>query len=222
MGKSSRRKRQVRAEPAAQYAAQLRRQAQMDRAEELAALAGMIHVDHSKGTMIGDRGMQINYFQQVTEVGDAVGLQPVQADLPAESRVFAGRDAYLAELLGLLDPEAGGAAPRVVVVSGMAGVGKSELVLHAAHAAVRNGWFPGGVLFAALHGDDLELAQLALDGFLSAVGIPGDRVPANPSARSRLFSSVIERYAEAGKPVLVVIDNAASARQCELLLPAGS
>jgi hypothetical protein len=58
-----------------------------------------------------------------------VGLQPVQADLLAESRVFAGRDAYLAELLGLLDPEASGTAPQVVVVSGMAGVGKSELVL---------------------------------------------------------------------------------------------
>jgi tetratricopeptide (TPR) repeat protein len=221
MGKSSRRKRQVRAEPVARYAAQSRRQAQMDRAEEAAALARTIHVDHPKGMMIGDRGMQINYFQTVAEIGDAVGLQPVQADLPAESRVFAGRDAYLAELLGLLDPEASGTAPQVVVVSGMAGVGKSELVLHAAHAAVRSGWFPGGVLFAALHGDELELAQLALDGFLSAVGIPGDRVPADPSARSRLFSSVIARYAEAGKPVLVVVDNAVSAGQCELLLPAG-
>ena len=221
MGKSSRRKRQVREKPAAQYAAQSRRQAQMDRAEELAALGGTIHVDHPKGMMIGDLGMQINYFQTVTEIGDAVGLQPVQADLPAESRVFTGRDAYLAELLGLLDPKTSGTPPQVVVISGMAGAGKSELVLHAAHAAVRYGWFPGGVLFAALHGDELEFAQLALDGFLSAMGIAGDRVPADPSARSRLFSSVIAQYAEAGKPVLVVIDNAVSAGQCELLLPAG-
>jgi tetratricopeptide (TPR) repeat protein len=93
--------------------------------------------------------------------------------------------------------------------------------LHVAHAAARSGWFPGGVLFATLHGEGLELAQTALDGFLSAMGIPGDRVPADPQARSRLFSSVITRYAEARKPVLVVIDNADSAGQCELLVPAG-
>ena len=145
----------------------------------------------------------------------------MQAGLPAESRVFTGRDADLAELLALLDPQAPGTEPRIAVVSGMAGVGKSELVLHAAHAAAGNGWFPGGVLFVTLRGDDLELAQIALDGFLAAVGIPGDRVPADPQARSRLFSSVIAKYAEAGKPVLVVVDNANSAAQCELLLPAG-
>jgi tetratricopeptide (TPR) repeat protein len=197
MGKSSRRKRQRRAGPA------------------------VILADHAMGTLIGDHGLQVNYFPQVTADGAAPGLQPVQADLPARSQVFAGREADLAELLALLDPQAPGATPRVAVVSGMAGVGKSELAVHAAHVAVENGWFPGGVLFVTLHGDGLELAQIALDGFLSAVGIPGDSAPADPQARSRLFSSVIARYAEAGKPVLVVIDNAATAAQCELLVPAG-
>jgi tetratricopeptide (TPR) repeat protein len=187
----------------------------------LVSAAKAIHADHAKGTLIGDRGVQINYFSPDTADRDAMGPQPVQADLPAESRVFVGRDTDLAELLGLLDPAASRMAPRVAVVSGMAGAGKSELVLHAAHAAVRNGWFPGGVLFATLHGDDLELAQIALDGFLSAMGVPGDHVPADLQARSRLFSSVIAQYTEAGKPVLVVIDNAVSAGQCELLVPAG-
>jgi tetratricopeptide (TPR) repeat protein len=197
MGKSSRRKRQRRADPA------------------------VIHADHAAGILIGDHGLQVNYFPQVTADGDAPGLQPVQADLPARSKVFAGREADFAELLALLDPQAPEATPRIAVVSGMAGVGKSELALHAAHVAVRNGWFPGGVLFVKLHGDGLEFAHIALDGFLGAAGIPGDSAPADPQARSRLFSSVIERYAEAGKPVLVVIDNAATVAQCELLLPAG-
>lgn len=189
--------------------------------EDLVAAARAIHAVHAKGMQVGDRGVQINYFSHVTADRDARVPQPVQADLPAESRVFVGRDADLTELLGLLDPAASGTAPRVAVVSGMAGVGKSELALHAARTAVRNGWFPGGVLFATLHGDGLDLAQIALDGFLSAVGVPGDRAPADPQARSRLLSSVIAQYAEAGRPVLVVIDNAVSAGQCELLVPAG-
>jgi tetratricopeptide (TPR) repeat protein len=184
------------------------------------ATARTIHVEHAQGTLIGDHGLQINYYPHVTSGGDEVGLRPVQADLPARSQVLAGRDAYLAELLGFLDPEVSEAVPRVAVVCGMAGVGKSELVLHAAHAAVRNGWFPGGVLFAKLQGDGLELAQIALDGFLSAMEVPGDRVPADPRTRARKFSSVVTQYAEAGKPVLVVIDNAATAGQCELLVPA--
>lgn len=53
------------------------------------------------------------------------------------------------------------------------------------------------------------------------MGVAGAQVPADPQARSRLFSSVITEYAEAGKPILVVIDNAVSAGQCELLVPTG-
>ena len=169
MGRSSRRKKQRRSDPSGQRPL-------ADRGDAWPAAVRDVHVDHAKGTLIGDHGTQINYFQHVAAGSDGGGLQPVQADLPAESRVFTGRDADLAELLALLDPQAPGTEPRIAVVSGMAGVGKSELVLHAAHAAAANGWFPGGVLFVTLRGDDLELAQIALDGFLAAVGIPGDRV----------------------------------------------
>jgi tetratricopeptide (TPR) repeat protein len=217
MGKSSRRKRQRRAQPMA--AAQ--RRPHGDRAVDSIGIPRPVRVDRAMGTLIGDYGMQINYFSRVTAEGDALELQPVEAALPAESSVFASREADLAELLELFDPEVSGAVPRVAVITGMAGIGKSELVLHVAHEAVRNGWFPGGVLFVTLHGDDLEVAQIALDGFLSATGIPGDRAPADLQARSRLFSSVIEQYAQVGRPVLVVIDNAVSAEQCELLVPAG-
>jgi AAA ATPase domain len=133
--------------------------------------AGAFYVDHAQGVLLGDRGVQSNFFSYViTANGDALaagrdihvqelhvhardaggqapggfpgGLRPVQAGLPAESGVFEGRDADLAKLLALLDPAASGTAPRVAVVSGMAGVGKTELALHAAHAAVRSGWFP--------------------------------------------------------------------------------
>lgn len=191
--------------------------------------ARALHIDRAQGMLVGDNGIQNNYFHVHSHAGDADGggsrgisdeLQPVMADLPDESAVFAGRDTDLATLLKILGPTTSGMPRRVAVISGMAGVGKTELAVHTAHAAVRNGWFPGGVLFVTLHGEDLKVAEIALDGFLNAVGIPGDLVPADPQARSRLFSSRIAQYAEAGKPVLVVIDNAVSVGQCELLIPA--
>lgn len=219
MGRSSRRKRERREESAGGQPQSPRHDRAGDGEDR--AVTRVIRADHAKGMLIGDQSVQINYFSQVTADGDAVVLPTVQADLPAESRVFCGRDVHLAELLELLNPEAPATTPKVALVSGMPGVGKSELALHAAHVAVRNGWFPGGVLFVTLHGGGLEVAQTALDGFLSAMGIPGDRVPADPRARARLFSSLITRYAEAGRPVLVVIDNATSAGQCELLMPGG-
>lgn len=211
--------------------------------------AEAVHVGHAQGIQVGDHNLQDNHFTYVTAGGDAfvadrdmnvqvlhvhignaegggtgginVGLKPVRAALPAGSGVFVGREADLAKLLELLDPALSGTVPPAVLINGMAGVGKSELAVQTAHAAVHNGWFPGGVLFVTLS-DDPKLAEIALDGFLSAVGIPGDVAPSDPQVRSRLFSWVISQYAEAGMPVLVVIDNAVSAGQCELLLPAGS
>ena len=45
-------------------------------------------------------------------------------------------------------------------VAGLAGVGKTALAIQAGHAAVRRGWFPGGVLFTDLHGYDEPVADL--------------------------------------------------------------
>src|SRR5215472_3701929 len=105
-------------------------------------------------------------------------VTPALAGLPDESRVFAGRDADLKQLMDLLNPAGPEtAAVRVSAVAGMGGVGKTELVLHAAHAALRNGWFPGGVLFVDVFGYDPQRrveAGIALEGMLRAAGIPGE------------------------------------------------
>lgn len=66
------------------------------------------------------------------------------AQLPGLSAVFTGRTDDLAVLTGLLEPAGPGAAVVVSAVAGLAGVGKTTLAVHAAHAAVRNGWFPAG------------------------------------------------------------------------------
>jgi hypothetical protein len=78
----------------------------------------------------------------------------------------------------------------------MPGVGKTALVLHAAHQALREeGWFPGGVLFVDMFGYDPDRRLSAADallGWLAKVGIPGDHIPATEQDRSRLWRSVLD------------------------------
>jgi tetratricopeptide (TPR) repeat protein len=104
----------------------------------------------------------------------------------------------------------------------MAGAGKTELALQAAHAAIEKGWFPGGVLFIDLFGYDAKRKvdpSAALDGMLRAAGIPGEHIPGELQDRSRLFSSVMTAYADSGREVLVIIDNGSSSAQARPLLP---
>jgi tetratricopeptide (TPR) repeat protein len=151
-------------------------------------------------------------------------LTPAMAGLRDASVVFTGRDGDLEQLIGLIDP-ATRAAPRTTAVSGLPGVGKTELVLHAAHEALRAGWFPGGVLFIDMFGYAPEpgrktTAGAALDSLLRAAGMPAEHIPAADQDRSRLFASVLARYAEEGSPVLLVIDNVSTAAQVTPLIPA--
>lgn len=149
-------------------------------------------------------------------------LTPAMAGLRDASEVFAGRDDDLERVLGLLDPSAE-SSPRTATVSGLPGVGKTELVVHAAHAALRAGWFPGGVLFIDMFGYDPERAitvGAALERLLRKVGMPAEHIPAAEQDRSDVLRSVLATYAEEGKPVLVVIDNVSSSVQAAPLIPA--
>ena len=150
-------------------------------------------------------------------------VQSALVGLPARSRVFTGRDTDLDTLMGLLDPAGKDAGVvQVSAVAGLGGVGKTELALQAAHTALSKGWFQGGVLFVDLFGYDPRRKiepGTALEGMLRAAGIPGEHIPAELQDRSRLFSSVMAAYANQGRDVLVIIDNASSAAQARPLLP---
>ncbi|MFF0410960.1 tetratricopeptide repeat protein [Kitasatospora sp. NPDC004745] len=143
--------------------------------------------------------------------------------LPPCSSTFTGRDAELATLLAGLAPGAAGQSPRVQVVAGLAGIGKTELAVQTAHAALREeSWFPGGALFVDLLGYDPDhrlSPDHALDGWLRALGIPAEHIPPGVQDRSRLFRSALAALARAGRPVLLVIDNAAGYDQVRPLLP---
>ncbi|MBQ1117217.1 AAA family ATPase [Streptomyces anulatus] len=157
----------------------------------------------------------------------AVNLPPVApsalAGLPAAGPAFTGRDLELDLLLEVLDPAAGGGTPTVCSVVGPAGVGKTELAVRAARASRERGWFPGGVLFVDLQGYDdqrrVESADL-LHNLLQALGVHGEHIPSRPEDRARLYRSVLAAFAEQGKPLLVLLDNAAGAEHARPLLPA--
>ncbi|MBD2896526.1 Regulatory protein AfsR [Actinomadura sp. RB99] len=150
--------------------------------------------------------------------------------LPAGSPAFTGRQRDLDRLLDSLTPtasadQAGTERAQAVVVTavgGLAGVGKTELAVQAARAALRRGWFPGGVLFADLFGYDDDRRRdpgQVLEGMLGALGVPGEHIPTHAQDRSRVFRSILAEFAARGRRVLVVADNVNTPHQAELLLP---
>ncbi|MEU2491068.1 ATP-binding protein [Streptomyces sp. NPDC007883] len=157
-------------------------------------------------------------------------ITPALSGLPAPSSTFTGRDDHLEVLLASLTPGQDRLEPVLVAsrpvraaVAGLAGVGKTELVVQTAARALKQpGWFPGGVLFIDLFGYDTERRlppERALDSLLRALGMPGEHIPPGLQDRARLYRSVLAAFAAQGRRILVVIDNAATAEQAAPLLP---
>ncbi|MPZ81591.1 MAG: tetratricopeptide repeat protein [Actinophytocola sp.] len=136
------------------------------------------------------------------------------AQLPPDVYGFAGRDAELRLLHGLV--ETGSSAVRIAAVSGTAGVGKTSLVVHWAHR-VRDR-FPGGQLYVNLRGFDPTGSPVtpaeAMRTFLDAFEVPLQRIPAGFEAQVGLYRSLL-----ANRRVLVVLDNARDVEQVRSLLP---
>ena len=152
-------------------------------------------------------------------------VTPALAGLPSGTESFTGRDAELQAVLAILAPAPPGGdvqRRRRLTVAGMPGVGKTELAIHAARAALGDDWFPGGVLYADLFGYDparrREAGQV-LDGFLRCLGVPGETIPPDGEERARLYCTVLAKYAEENRPILVVIDNVSAAGQAIPLIP---
>ncbi|NUT96471.1 MAG: tetratricopeptide repeat protein [Saccharothrix sp.] len=140
---------------------------------------------------------------------------PVPRQLPVPPHSFTGRAPELARLDEALATRT---ADAVVIsaIGGAGGIGKTWLALHWAHRNADR--FPDGQLFVDLHGfshaDRPVTPDTALFGFLVALGIAPDRVPADQDAKAALYRSVV-----ADKRMLVVLDNAATADQVVPLLP---
>jgi DNA-binding SARP family transcriptional activator len=126
--------------------------------------------------------------------------------LPPDVSDFTGRRSPLSTLSTLVK-----SADRFVI-TGMAGVGKSTLAVHAAHAVAAE--FPDGQLFVDLGGAENRPRDPAevLGWFLRMLGT--EDLPATLDERSQLYRSKL-----AGQRVLVVLDNAGSGTQLAPLLP---
>ncbi|MET8413321.1 tetratricopeptide repeat protein [Streptomyces sp. NPDC005195] len=149
-------------------------------------------------------------------------LRPVDM-LPAAPECLVGREALVDDLLQLLElaqESASGAGAAVAV--GMAGVGKSAVILHVAQEARQRGWF-SVCLFVAVHGyrpgEALTPGQ-ALESLLRGLGVESPEMPTAVDDRAALYQAVLGRFDDAGKRVLVVVDDAADAGAVRRLLPA--
>lgn len=148
---------------------------------------------------------------------------PALRGLPRQSATFAGRRSHLKQLLTAMAPARPHETPSTVVVTGLAGTGKTELLLQAAHRALReDDWFPGGVLFIDLHGYDPKRKvspKQALGVLLRALGIPPDHIPPALEDRARVYCSALGALAAAGRRVLVVLDDVPATYKIRHLLP---
>ena len=164
------------------------------------------------------RALQRRILAADPELTSQASPKVVPRELPGAVRDFTGRGTELAMLTGFLADADGRAAQTVLIsaISGTAGVGKTALALHWAHAVAER--FPDGQFYVNLRGYDPGqpvAAGDALAGFLRALGVPGQDIPAEAAERAARYRSLL-----AGRRVLVVLDNASSAEQARPLLPA--
>ncbi|MFH8349971.1 BTAD domain-containing putative transcriptional regulator [Streptomyces sp. NPDC018045] len=138
---------------------------------------------------------------------------PPPDQLPLPDTGFVGRKAEVSRLCAALTDPAR-AAPAVVGISGVAGVGKTALALQVAHQVKYA--FPDGQLFADLRGAAEVPADPSgvLAGFLRAMGVPQQHVPERRHERCDLFRSLLDE-----RRVLLVLDNACDADQLRDLMP---
>ncbi|RKN04522.1 SARP family transcriptional regulator [Streptomyces radicis] len=141
---------------------------------------------------------------------------PPTSQLPAGIADFTGRAAQLTRIGDVLTTGQGD-APPLLVVSGMPGVGKSTLAVHAARHVAEA--FPDGHLYARLRDDEGgPVAPLAvLRRFLRALDVPDDAVPDDAVECGDLF-----RAGCAGRRLLIVLDDAVDEAQVRPLLPSHS
>jgi hypothetical protein len=138
------------------------------------------------------------------------------AQLPATLASLVGRDSELTALAaGLVERSPG--TPRVVVIDGPAGSGKTALALQWAHQ-VRDR-FPDGQLYMDLGGfaepERRATVDEVLESFLVTLGV--STIPVTTDGRAALYRTMM-----AGRRMLVVLDNAGDAKTIDRLLPASA
>jgi tetratricopeptide (TPR) repeat protein len=170
-----------------------------------------------------DVGYVTQWRQALRVIGGetrAASQVQVEGTLPQPLAGFTGRAAELDQLRQALHHGYhDGGAVVISAIAGMAGVGKTQLAIHAAHLLARDTPVDR-VLFVNLRGFHPNPAQppadpaAVLDGFLRLLGVPGQQVPHTLPARTAAYRDRL-----AGSRTLIVLDNAADEDQVRPLLP---
>jgi tetratricopeptide (TPR) repeat protein/transcriptional regulator with XRE-family HTH domain len=147
---------------------------------------------------------------------DALSSVAFPAQLPPAVVGFSGRAPELSKMDHLVARPEKPTGPAIAVVSGTAGVGKTALAIYWAHQVLDR--FPDGQLYANLRGfepaGEPRTPDDTVRGFLDALGVPPERIPADLDAKVGLYRSLI-----AGQRMLILLDNARDAAQVRPLLP---
>ncbi len=159
-------------------------------------------------------------FSTIAAAMEAAGRQQHwirPAQLLAAHRNFVGRRRYLDQLDDILVDGEPSLGPPVAIIDGQPGVGKTALAVQWAQRAVERGHFADGQLFVDLRGPGQATAAAPADvlaDLLASLGVPAERMPAEEEQRGAAFRSLLH-----DRNVLLVLDNASSARQIYPLLP---
>jgi len=148
----------------------------------------------------------------ISPAGRPAPHAPAPDTLPPEAADFVGRDTELGLLTGNY-----GSTPRIAVIEGMPGVGKTALAVRAARLVA--GQYPDGALYLNLHSHDPGSASLqpaeALHRLLQMLSVPAAQIPKTVGERSALWRAHLSH-----RRAVVILDDVAGHEQIRLLLPA--
>ncbi|MGI5180588.1 ATP-binding protein [Dactylosporangium sp. CA-152071] len=174
------------------------------------------HVNRLEASGSGDVVQARDVHGGVHFHGSEPAFAVTPSQLPGDVRGFVNRQAEPATLTGAVAEDHDEPLAAVVtVITGTAGVGKTSLALHWAHSVRAH--FPDGQLYVNLRGYDPGqpvAPEQVLDRFLRDLGVPVTAIPAQLDDRASLYRSLL-----AGRKMLVLLDNAATAGQVRPLLP---
>jgi tetratricopeptide (TPR) repeat protein len=136
---------------------------------------------------------------------------PPPDTLPPQPADFVGREAELQQIT-----QQPGATPRISVIEGMAGVGKTALAVQAAQLA--SPAYPDGIYYLNFHTHDPESPSVdateALHRLLRMFTAPATQIPDGIDQRAALLRAQLSR-----KRAIVILDDTAQPDQIRPLLP---
>lgn len=169
--------------------------------EQPAPLERRVEVEGGQGSYVGDHGVQINLF------GDGQPRRPVVAgNVPQAPAAFQSRDDLMVQLRA-----AGPGVSVVRAVTGMRGVGKTQLAAAYARRCLEDGWR----LIAWVNAQDTQ-------GILDGLAVVADRLGIDRSGKTleNTAAEVRNRLEADGGRCLVVFDNVTDIEAIRQYMPA--